>query len=122
MKVEKKQLHDPLTLWCGIVWEGKTFRRYHPKCLFLKFVVMNGNPLRKRETLKCLNSFSFFAKVHAYIFLYVYMFICFLFDSRLGIPSIVLEKGVGMESFKKKIFTSKKINADNIFFHINIHW
>ena len=48
------------------------------------------------------------------IVLYVYMFICFLFDSRLGFPSIVLEKDVGMESFKKNIHT-KKINADNIF-------
>ena len=64
----KKQLHDPLTLWCGIVWEGKAFKIYHPKCLFLKFLVMNGNPLRKRETLKRLNSFSFFAKVHAHNF------------------------------------------------------
>ena len=49
------------------------------------------------------------------IFLYVYMFICFLFDSRLGFPSIVLEKDVGMESFKKKSSPPKKINADNIF-------
>ena len=105
---KKERIDNPLTVLCGIIWGGKTFKIYHPKCLFLKFLVMNGNPLRKRETLQCLYPFPFLQRFMHIIFLYVYMFICFLFDSRLGIPSIVLENGVGMESFKKKYSHPKK--------------
>ena len=74
---KKERRDNPLTVLCGIIRGGKAFKIYHPKCLFLKFLVMNGNPLGKRETLKCLNSFSFFAKVHARNFsicLHVHMF------------------------------------------------